>query len=274
MYKLIATDCDGTILNSEGFLPEEVIDTFKALHKKGIHILPVTGRNDILAKDYLDEMGINCPVSGCNGATLTNFYTNKNYYTKSMSKETLDKIFDICGKENIAVKVFTTDTCYTNDRELYEGGINLIVTKYKKILKNTINYKLIDNIYDASTLSGVVKAVIIQYDIKKLTDIKDKINALVPGVKAVQSNWNCIDINRADVSKGTAVIEYAKAVGVNTDEIIAFGDSENDISMLKAAGLGVAVKNADDSVKSAADKIIDTNDNCGVAKFLKEVFDI
>ena len=77
MYKLIATDCDGTILNSKGYLPKEIINTFKVLHNKGIHILLATGRNDILAKDYLDELDIDCPVAGCNGATLLNFYTNK-----------------------------------------------------------------------------------------------------------------------------------------------------------------------------------------------------
>ena len=85
MYKLIATDCDGTILNSKGYLPKEIIDTFKVLHNKGIHILLATGRNDILAKDYLDELDIDCPVAGCNGATLLNFYTNFTDYTSFFS---------------------------------------------------------------------------------------------------------------------------------------------------------------------------------------------
>lgn len=272
MYKLIATDCDGTILNSEGFLPDEIINTFRALHKKGIHILIATGRNDILAKDYLDELGIECPVIGCNGSTLVNFYTNEKYFIKSMSKSTLDKIFDICISENIGVKAFTLDTCYTNDKVLYDGGINLITTRYKKKMTYSVEYKLVADMKSISHIPNFVKAVIIENDTKRLLKIRDRINKNIPRVKAVQSNWNCIDINSSDVSKGNAVLEYAKIIDVNTDEIIAFGDSENDISMIKAAGLGVAVKNADDEVKAVADKIIDTNDNYGVAKFLRELY--
>ncbi len=274
MYKLIATDCDGTILNSKGYLPKEIIDTFKVLHNKGIHILLATGRNDILAKDYLDELDIDCPVAGCNGATLLNFYTNKHYFTKSMDKNSLDKIFDMCKDGNIGVKMFTNDTCYTNDRTLYEGGINLITTKYTRKMKYSINYELVKNMHDVSGLDNVVKAVVIEQDIPKLLKIRDSINANIPSVKAVQSNWNCIDINSKSVSKGNAILEYAQIIGVKPDEIIAFGDSENDISMLKTAGLGIAVGNADDCVKSSANKVIDTNDNFGVAKFLREIYNI
>lgn len=274
MYKLIATDCDGTILNSEGFLPNEIIDTFRKLHNKGIHILVATGRNDILAKDYLDELNINCPVAGCNGATLVNFYSNQKYFIKSMDTTSLDKIFDICQDNNIGVKIFTTDTCYTNDKTLYEGGIGLITTKYKRKMKYSVNYKLIDNMHSVSNLDNVVKAVVIENDIPKLLKLRDTINISIPSVKAVQSNWNCIDINSNDVSKGNAILDYAKIVGVKPEEIIAFGDSENDISMLKCAGIGVAVNNAQDCVKEAADEIVDTNDNFGVAKFLKGIYGV
>ena len=274
MYKLIVTDCDGTILNSEGFLPQEIINTFRTLHNKGIHILIATGRNDILAKDYLDELDINCPIIGCNGATLANFYTGEKYFIKSMDKISLDKIFDICNEYNTGVKIFTLDTCYTNDETLYRGGINLITTKYKKVMKYSVDYKLVDNMHSISSVNNAVKAVVIDNNIPRLLKLRDIINNNIPTVKAVQSNWNCIDINANAASKGNAMLEYAIQIGVKPNEIIAFGDSENDISMLKAAGLGVAVENAHNCVKDAADKITDSNDNLGVAKFLKDIYNL
>lgn len=274
MYKLIVTDCDGTILNSEGFLPQEIINTFRELHNKGIHILIATGRNDILAKDYLDELDINCPIIGCNGATLANFYTGEKYFIKSMDKFSLDKIFDICNEYNTGVKIFTLDTCYTNDETLYRGGINLITTKYKKVMKYSVDYKLVDNMHSISSVNNAVKAVVIDNNIPRLLKLRDIINNNIPTVKAVQSNWNCIDINANAVSKGNAMLEYASQIGVKPNEIIAFGDSENDISMLKAAGLGIAVENAHNCVKDAADKITDSNDNLGVAKFLKDIYNL
>ncbi len=272
MYKLIVTDCDGTILDSKGWLPQEIITTFQTLNNMGIHILIATGRNDILAKDYLDELNIGCPIIGCNGATLANFYTNERFYINSMTASSLNKLFDICQSLNIGVKTFSLDTCYTNNREMYEGGINLITTTYTKKLKHSVKYELVEDMHKTAQFENIIKAVVIESDIPKLTRIKEMINTTIPEVKAVQSNWNCIDINNKSVSKGAALLHYASMINVQPCEIIAFGDSENDISMLKAAGLGVAVQNADDCVKAAADKVIDTNDNFGVAKFLKELY--
>ena len=84
MYKLIATDCDKTLIDSKGYLPDENRDVLRRLHNMGIHIIVATGRSDILAKDYLDELDIDCPVIGCNGASMCNFYTGENFFTKSM----------------------------------------------------------------------------------------------------------------------------------------------------------------------------------------------
>ena len=141
-------------------------------------------------------------------------------------------------------------------------------------MKYSVDYKLVDNMHSISTINNAVKAVIIDNNIPRLLKLRDIINNNIPTVKAVQSNWNCIDINGNAVSKGNAMLEYASQIGVKPNEIIAFGDSENDISMLKAAGLGVAVKNAHYCVKVAADKIVDSNDNLGVAKFLKDIYNL
>ncbi len=124
MYRLIATDCDGTILDSEGFLPDEIISVFRRLDSMGVHILPVTGRNDIIARDYLDELDIGCPIIGCNGATLVNFDTGERFFTKAIDRASVLKFMDICKRLGTPCKIFTTDRQYTNSRELYEGGIN------------------------------------------------------------------------------------------------------------------------------------------------------
>lgn len=274
MYKLIATDCDRTLIDSQGYMPKENLEILRNLHNMGIHIIIATGRNDILAKDYLDELDIDCPVIGCNGATMCNFYTGENYFTKSMSEESLNAIFDIFDKYKIGSKIFTNDTCYTDDKKLFTGGMNLITTSYTREVNYHVNYELVENMHNVAGLENVLKAVVINNDIDFVLKIRDEINATVKGVNAVQSNWNCIDINVAGISKGNALLEYAKIVGVNPEDIIAFGDSENDISMIEYAGLGVAVGNAQDNVKAAADIVTDTNDNCGVAKTLKEIFNI
>ncbi len=272
MYRLIATDCDGTILDSEGFLPDEIISVFRRLDSMGVHILPVTGRNDIIARDYLDELDIGCPIIGCNGATLVNFDTGERFFTKAIDKASVLRFMDICKRLNTPCKIFTTDRQYTNSRELYEGGINLITVGYKKKMTYHIETILVEDIYTVADMDNIIKCVVVNNDVDFVLRVRDIINEEIPSLKAVQSNWNCIDINRRDVSKGAAMLEYADMLGIKRDEIIAFGDSENDISMLEAAGLGIAVGNAHDIVKKSADRVIGTNDEKGVAVFLREVF--
>ncbi len=274
MYKLIATDCDGTILDSEGFLPEEIIRVFRKLNDMGIHILPVTGRNDIIARDYIDELDIGCPVIGCNGATLVNFSTGERFFTRSIDKASVIRFMDICKSFDTPCKIFTTDTQYTNSRVLYEGGINLITVGYKKKMTYSIETILVEDIYSVADKDNIIKCVVVNNDVDFVLRVRDAINREIPELKAVQSNWNCIDINRRDVSKGAAVLDYAKMLNIKAEEIIAFGDSENDLSMIEAAGLGVAVGNADDCLKKRADMICDTNDNLGVAKVLREIYNI
>lgn len=274
MYKLIATDCDGTILDSRGFLPREVTDVFRKLDSMGIHIIPVTGRNDIIARDYLDELGINCPIIGCNGATLVNFCTGQRFFTKAIDKASVIKFMDICRSFNTPCKIFTTDTHYTNSKELHEGGINLITVGYEKKMTYNLRYVLTEDIYSVADNDDIIKCVVVNNDVDFVLRVRDAINKEIPSLKAVQSNWNCIDVNRKDVSKGIAVLDYGKMLGIGPEEIIAFGDSENDLSMIEAAGLGVAVGNADSCLKRKADMVCDTNDNLGAVKVLREIYNI
>lgn len=274
MYKLVATDCDGTFIDSKGWLPEANKIAFQKLHKMGVPVVLVTGRNDFLTKDYVDELGFQCPVIGGNGATLGNIYTGKREYINSMNSSELSEVFKVCQKYNVPCKVFTTEKCYTNDIDLKNGGIKLITVKYTKPIKTAIENVLLEDIGESAYYENVIKVVIINENIEFLTEIKDYINKNVPTVSALQSNWNCIDIMKKGVSKGAALLKYGEMLGIKPDEIIAFGDSENDVSMISAVGGGYAIGNADECVKKVAKFVADTNDNCGVAKVLNKIFNL
>ena len=157
MYKLVATDCDGTFIDSKGWLPEENKIAFQRLHQKGIPVVLVTGRNDFLTKDYVDELGFQCPVIGGNGATLGNIYTGERKYVNAMTKDEMNGVFDICDKFKVPCKVFTTEKCYTNDIDLKNGGIKLITVKYTKPIKTTIENVLETDIRKTADFKNVIK---------------------------------------------------------------------------------------------------------------------
>ena len=241
-YRLVAFDFDGTFLDSEGNIPKRNADALKKLKKMGVELLAVTGRNDILVKDYIEELGIDIPVVGCNGASLGDVITGERSYIHPIGKDVVKKVIYECIRLGIPCKAMSIDACYTSDNEMLAKGIKQIVAKYTRELKYMIDY-----IYftDEQML-----------ELAENTDI----------VK--------LDMIAENVSKGNALKKYASDMGIRAEGCIAFGDNENDISMLKYAGLGVAMANADECVRAAADEVTLTNDECGVAAVLEREFNI
>ena len=92
----------------------------------------------------------------------------------------------------------------------------------------------------------------------------------IPGLVLTGSLGNNIEINAQGIDKGIGMIELGHRLGIDRDEIMACGDGDNDLEMLKAVGFGVAMGNAEESVKAVADYVTDTNEEEGVAKAVEK----
>ncbi len=274
-YKLIAFDLDGTFLDSEGNIPVRNKEIMRELYNMGMELVAVTGRSDILTKDYIEELGLDIPVVGCNGATLSNVMTGERSNIQPVSKAAVKAVLNACTAGSIPCKAFSVDTCYTSDEEMITKGIKQIVTKYTRDLKYMIGYKWLsdEDMLKMADKEDIIKLVVINNDIDKLCQLQNMLNK-INGLQVLKSNVNCLDMIGDKVSKGNALTEYAASKGIPMSQCIAFGDNENDISMLKAAGLGIAMANADERVKNAADRVTFTNDECGVAYELEKIFGI
>lgn len=272
-YKLVAIDCDNTLLDSRGYIPQENINVIKRLKTQGVHFIIATGRSDILAKDYLDELELELPIISNNGGALTNLYTNEFFYINPIAKESLTQIFNYCNNSSIPFKALSLSCCYTNDPIAMKKGISQIVTKYKRKMKYTIEYKFMENINSLIGTTDILKTVIINDNRALLLHYQEELKK-IPDINVYRSGFNCIDMVAKNVSKGNALKKYAESLNVKPNEIIAFGDGENDMDMLEFAGLGIAMKNGEELLKNKADYITDTNDNCGVAKALNKFFNL
>ncbi len=270
-YKLVAIDCDNTLLNSKGHITEENKETIQYLKSKGIEFIVATGRNDILVADYVEELGINAPIIGCNGASIRNLNEDKMLSYTPISKESLKCIFDYCIKNNIPFRAFSMKKGYSNDKKSVEEVLKQILAKYTKVLKTTMPYEYVENPYELVEKDEIVKVVIVNNDpiyIKKYqSEVKN-----IDGIDICRSARNCLDIVASGVSKGNALKTYSEILGISQKEIISFGDSENDLSMIQYAGMGIAMENGEEILKSASDMITLTNDNNGVSYALKKIF--
>ena len=110
------------------------------------------------------------------------------------------------------------------------------------------------------------------YGLRSMQDIERARKELeeIPGLVLTGSLGNNIEINAQGIDKGIGMIELGHRLGIDRDEIMACGDGDNDLEMLKAVGFGVAMGNAEESVKAVADYVTDTNEEEGVAKAVEK----
>ena len=168
MYKLVAFDCDNTLLDSEANIPPENIAAINKLTENGIKVILATGRNDILVKDYILETGINAPVIGCNGSSVRNLRTDELISFTPIPTASLSAVFDYCEKNGIKPKAFSM-TCGYTEQKATSGTLASIFTKYKRVLKNDLTYKTLEKISDIVGKDEIIKVLAVEFQLQLVT---------------------------------------------------------------------------------------------------------
>ncbi|WP_129598280.1 Cof-type HAD-IIB family hydrolase [Anaerophilus nitritogenes] len=267
MYKLVVSDMDGTLLNSKNVVSEENKIALQKLIDKDIHIAIATGRIYTSAKVYAKYLDIVTPIIACNGAIVKDLNTNEILYESYMEKEDVLKVIEICKKYGLYYQFYNEDTFYTEEL----AYSSLKYSEWNKTLKeeDRVRIELIKDGYSyiQNHNEKIYKMSLMSDDQKILVEARKELET-IDSLEVSKSWYNNIEIMKKGVSKGRAIEELTKYLGVKREEIISFGDNENDMSMLNYAGLGVAMGNSEEIVKKSADYITSTNDEDGVAKAL------
>jgi Cof subfamily protein (haloacid dehalogenase superfamily) len=270
MYKLIAVDLDGTLLNSKKQISQENKIAISKAVKKGVKIVICSGRIFAGARVIADEAGLNHgSIIACNGALIKELNTEKLLYSKLLNSEDCLKVIDICRNEDIYFHAYVEDALYTEKME-YSA---LTYSKKNKLLpKNQqIDIRLTDDVKEMLGHSKISasKFVVISKDSQKLSRARQCVEQ-IKGVKVMSSDYDNFEVVHNKVDKGSALMFIAEKLDIGKEEIIAIGDNENDISMLECAGMGVAMGNSIPFIKESADYITVTNDENGVAEVINK----
>ena len=262
-YDLIALDMDGTLCNDEKVIPQENIDAIIEMQKQGKTVAIVTGRPESgilpFIKDLrLEEFG--GYVVSYNGGRIYNVKEDKILYNCPFPKEFLPEVFRIVGDSSITVtspldkKIVAgnslNDYSYTESRivglpfEFVDDFVNIDVSMNKLLLVD-----------DPTVISKYLPVLQKEFE---------------PKLHVFLSEPFFIEITPANVNKGQGLHALAEITGIPVSKMIAMGDSYNDIEMLREAGLGVAMKNCKEGVEKYADITTVTNNECGVAKIIRE----
>lgn len=265
MYKLIATDMDGTLLNSEKKITKKTFEAIKNAKEKGKKVILATGRPLPGVVRYLDELNLNEDgdfVICFNGALVQEVKTKKVISNIEMNYSDYKLIHKFARENSLNIHINTpTNIVIPNDNP----------NQYTK-LEADLNQIDIVTMSDEEIKENVTFCKIMIIDSpEKLEEVMNLIpDELYDNYTVVRSAPYFLEFLNKEANKGNALKKLCKHLNLSLDEVIAIGDEENDKHMIEYAGLGVAMGNARDSIKEIANHITVNNNEDGVAKVIDE----
>ncbi|MDR3597764.1 Cof-type HAD-IIB family hydrolase [Clostridium sp.] len=238
-YKLICIDMDGTLLNSKHKISDISKKTLIKAHDMGVHIVITTGRTYVDAEAYSDSMGLKSPIIAFTGAVIKEKYGENVIHKSIIDEQMCKELLEIFKKYNVKPIFNSLFKVYCGDLKIKIGMWYLKIRGFLNRNKKKINY--------------------LRKELEK-----------VEGIEITSSSKYNIEITKKGTSKGKAIEILADHYNINKEEVIAIGDSENDISAIEFAGMGIAMGNASEEVKKKSNFVTDTNDNDGVAKAIEK----
>ncbi|MGE6630570.1 sugar-phosphatase [Bacillus sp. NPDC077027] len=266
MYKLIAIDMDGTLLNDHHVVPSDVYEAIQQAKAEGVKIVLCTGRPLGGVSRYLKELQLDEKddyVIAYNGALVQNSHTNEVVSELTLSYEDLISLYELSRELDTPMHYFDSSYLYSPNRDIseytvHESYLTKLPLKYLPVEEADPAMKLPKMMYidQPERLEKTIQAI--------PSEVKEK-------YMMVKSTDFFLEILHPNVSKGNAVKLLAETLGIQREEVMAIGDNGNDVSMIEFAGCGVAMGNAIDDVKKVADVVTKTNNEAGVAHVLREL---
>ena len=267
--KMIGLDLDGTLLNSKKEVTDHTKSVLEEAIAQGIIVLVATGRPLTGIPGQVRAIqGMQYALT-TNGARIYDLIHEKTILSHPVPYEKGKKALEITEKYDTLQEAYFDREVYAQENQLQE------IWRYHK------NPHMWEYVRSTRT---VVPSIVKWYgeakrDADKLqlmfADMQDIERARkeleeIPGLVLTGSLGNNIEINAQGIDKGIGMLELGHRLGIDRDEIMACGDGDNDLEMLKAVGFGVAMGNAEESVKAVADYVTDTNEEEGVAKAVEK----
>lgn len=265
--RVIATDMDGTLLDPKGQLDlprlEKILDK---LDQCDIRFVIATGNEVHRMRQLLGHLAERVVLVVANGARI--FENNELIQAQTWDDAMVDKALGhFKGRECQDQFVVTA----MNGGFVKEGTVFTELDKFmtpEMIEKLYQRMNFVDE-FDPNLFGGVLKMSMVVGE-ERLDSVLQEINDLFDGhVRAVSSGYGCIDILQDGIHKAWGLVELLKRWNLKPEQIIAFGDSENDIEMLELAGISYAMENAEEAVKRVATKVAPANSQAGVYKVLE-----
>ena len=268
--KMIGLDLDGTLLTDKKELTDRTKAALCRAIELGITVLVASGRPWMgVPQELRNFPGMRYALTS-NGARIIDTKDDRVIEEHLLSPELALKALAVCGKYDTLQEVYFDGQGYApEDQMAYVEKYHMNPSMCEYMRKTRLPVKDIRKLVEQEN-RGLDKVQALFADMDERETAWKELEQ-EKGLELVGSLQYNIEINAAGVNKGTGLVNLGRMLGIRREEIMAFGDGDNDIAMLREAGFGVAMANADEQVKAAADYITLSNEEEGVAEAIERL---
>lgn len=270
---LVALDLDGTLFDNSSRISKHNFETIRRISDMGIHVVISTGRPfSGLPFEQIKNSGIAYAIT-TNGSAVYETASGRCLFENAMSEDIIFPILDFLLTKDIHMDAFiggkgysptqciaaAQKLCLPASIKQYVTGTRIHVDNLPQFIHENqlLVQKMTLNFFPDG--DGVLKD---REEVRKFLESN-------PAIDTVCGGYNNLEFTRSGVNKGVGLLRLAEILGINPSATMAIGDSGNDLAILQAAGIGVAMDNADDVIKAHADYITASNEEDGVAKAIE-----
>ncbi len=264
--KIMAFDIDGTLLTKNRKILDSTKSSIKKLQKAGYTTIICTGRLYSHSTQIAEEIGNIDYIVSCNGAQVYDVKTKKIIYTKPHDTKNAHLIIEELKKIGIGATIYGEHDVHYLHHDNDDKSLKLFEGYYRNF-KSHLNDKNVQQFIDSHK---ILKVLIYFEDVDKAAKITKELQEKFQDFAyIVRGSETAVEFSVKNTSKATGVQEVLKRLHLSANDLVAIGDSENDIEVLKMANLGIAMGNALKIVKEASDVVTKDNDNHGIEHAIK-----
>ena len=272
--RIIALDLDGTLLDSAKRLSDVNREAMAAAAAKGVWVVPTTGRFFGMMPPAIRDLPFVRYAITVNGAQVYDREADAALVREELPLETALGIMRILDGHDVIYDCYRSNWGWMNEVFKAKRAEYATNEHYCKMIQDFRNgVPELKAHLESTRPEGDVQKIMLfsrlDADVAVLKTITAEVEAAYPDVKVTSSTWNNLEINAKTAHKGVALKRFAEVLGLTLENCMSFGDGANDLTMIEAAGTGVAMSNACPEVLAAADYVTTSNDEDGVAAALR-----
>lgn len=288
MYKIVAIDLDGTLLNSYGEITPKTKEVLKKAIEKGVQVVLASGRPVSAIENIANEIGAEEYLISGNGALVYDIKQKEVVYDKFLTKAQVLEIVSICEENSIFCNVYTENEViaknlnynvlfyHKENAKKPEGkrtNINVVLNMKKYIEDLDDNAKFLKmTVCDSNRFifNGIIRKLrsISTIDVLDVSHMSRK--TIKDGTVDVQIEYFYTEITNQNVNKWSAIEYLLEKQNIKPEEVMAIGDNVNDKEMIENAGLGVVMGNSSPMMKGIADIVVADNNSDGIVEAVEK----